>query len=127
MSRLDEAIAQLRGQGPGGETAAQLLALRAAPGAVEIWEELSRVLPDHTYLSDLRVADGSVSISGFSGDAAHLIRLLDQSVLFTGAHLTGAITPDKTEHKDRFSLAFRLRGAQKPSERPTTDLARSGP
>jgi len=127
MTRLEEAIAQLRGQGAGGEPAAQLLALRAAPGAVEVWEELSRVLPDHTYLSELRVADGSVSISGFSGDAAHLIRLLDQSALFTGAHLTGAITPDKVEHKDHFSLAFRLRGSQRPSERPSTAVARSDP
>ena len=127
MSRLDEAIAALRGQGVGGETAAQLVALRAAPGVVEVWEELSRVLPDHTYLGELRVADGGVSISGFSADAAHLIRLLDQSALFTGAHLAGAITPDKTEHKDRFSLAFRVRGAQKPSERPSPTVARSDP
>ena len=85
------------------------------------------MLPDHTYLSELRVADGSVSATGFSGDAAQLIRLLDQSALFTGAHLTGAITPDKAEHKDHFSLAFRIRGAQKPSERSGTALARSDP
>src|SRR5262249_27972140 len=58
MSRLEEAIAEVRGQGAGGEPAAQLLALRAAPGVVEVWEELSRVLPDHTYLSELRLADG---------------------------------------------------------------------
>jgi len=126
MSRLGEGIAQVRGQGAGGEPAAQLLALRSGPGVVQVWEELSRVLPDHTFLSELRVADGSVSISGFSGDAAHLIRLLDQSPLFTGAHLTGAITPDSGEHKDHFSLAFRLRGTQRPLERGTA-VARSDP
>lgn len=126
MSRLGEAIAQVRGQGAGGKPAAQLLALRATPGVVEVWEELSRLLPDHTYLSEVRVADGGVSLSGFSGDAAHLVRLLDHSPLFTGAHLTGPITPDKAEHKDHFSLAFRLRGTQRPSERGTT-LARSDP
>jgi general secretion pathway protein L len=127
MSRLGEAIAQVRGQGAGGNPAAQLLALRATPAVVQVWEELSRVLPDHTYLSELRIADGSVSISGLSGDAAHLIRLLEQSPLFTGAHLTGAITPDNTEHKDHFSLAFRLRGTQKPSGRPGMALARGEP
>jgi general secretion pathway protein L len=127
MSRLDAAIAELRGQGSGGQGAAQLLTLRAAPGAVEVWEELSRLLPDHTYLSELRLADGGVAISGFSADAAHLIRLLDQSPLFTGAHLTGAITPDKAEHKERFSLAFHLRGMQRPGERPGTAVARSDP
>jgi general secretion pathway protein L len=126
MSRLGEGIAQVRGQDAGGEPAAQLLALRSGPGVVQVWEELSRVLPDHTFLSELRVADGSVSISGFSGDAAHLIRLLDQSPLFTGAHLTGAITPDSGEHKDHFSLAFRLRGTQRPLERGTA-VARSDP
>ena len=126
MNRLAEAIEQVRGQGAGGEPAAQLLALRAAPGVVHVWEELSRILPDHTYLSELRVADGSISITGFSGDAAHLIRLLDQSPLFAGAHLTGAITPDSAEHKDHFSLAFRLRGAHRPTERGTA-VARSDP
>jgi general secretion pathway protein L len=126
MSRLGEAIAEVRSQGAGGDPAARLLALRAVPNVAQVWEELSRVLPDHTYLSELRVADGSVSMSGFSGDAAHLIRLLDQSPLFTGAHLTGAITPDSGEHKDHFSLAFRLRGTQRPSERGTA-VARSDP
>lgn len=126
MNRLGEAIEQVRGQGAGGAPAAQLLALRAIPGVVQVWEELSRVLPDHTYLNELRVTDGSVSISGYSADAAHLIRLLDQSPLFTGSHLAGAITPDSGEHKDHFSLAFRLRGAQRPSERGTA-VARSDP
>jgi general secretion pathway protein L len=126
MSRLGGAIAQVRGEGAGGVPAAQLLALHAVPGVVEVWEELSRILPDHTYVSELRVADGNVSISGFSGDAAHLVRLLDQSPLFTGAHLTGAITPDSGEHKDHFGLAFRLRGTQRPSERGTA-VARSDP
>jgi len=127
MNHLDEALAQFRGQGVGGETAAQLVALRAAPGMVQVWEELSRVLPDHTYLSELRVAAGNASISGFSGDGAHLIRLFDQSALFAGARLAGAITPDKTEHKDRFSLTFRLRGAQKTADGPSPVAAWSQP
>lgn len=128
VTRIADAVFELRSQGSAGsDPAAQLLAIKAGPGVLEVWDELSRRLPDHTYLSELRVADGNVTIAGFSADAAHLVRLLDQSALFTAARLTGPITPDKAESKDRFTLAFRLRGTPAPPERPGTAVARSEP
>jgi len=75
----------------------------------------------------LRVVDGAVTISGYSTDAANLVRLLDQSAMFTAARLTGPITPDKVEHKDRFTLAFRLRDGRRHPTRPGTAVARSDP
>ncbi|WP_024516254.1 PilN domain-containing protein [Bradyrhizobium sp. Tv2a-2] len=121
-ARVERAISELReqaGAGLGGSRAARLSALKAGPGVLDVWEELSRVLPEHTFLSELRIADGEISITGFSADAAHLVRLVEQSRLFTAAHLTGAITPDLTERKDRFSLAFRVRGTQVHEPRGT--------
>jgi general secretion pathway protein L len=92
--------------------AARLYAMKADPGVLDIWNELSRVLPDHTFLTETRIADGKVTLSGFSADAARLIRTIDQSPLFTGATLAAAITPDAKEHKDRFSIGFRVRVAR---------------
>ncbi len=127
-TRLTDAIADLRGQGNGAnDPVAQLLAIKAGPKMLEVWDELSRLLPDHTYLSELRVVDGAVTISGYSTDAANLVRLLDQSAMFTAARLTGPITPDKVEHKDRFTLAFRLRDGRRHPTRPGTAVARSDP
>jgi general secretion pathway protein L len=102
----------------------RLLALKADVSVLEVWDEVSRVLPDHTFLTEARMADGNVTVSGFSADAARLVRTIDQSPLFFGAALTAAITPDATERKDRFSISFKIRSAR--SARPASN-ARSTP
>jgi general secretion pathway protein L len=94
----------------GTDPAGRLLAMKSEVGVLEVWDELSRILPDHTFLTESRMADGKLTVSGFSADAAKLVRIIDQSPLFSGAALTAAITPDATEHKERFSLSFKLRG-----------------
>jgi general secretion pathway protein L len=104
----------------GMDPAARLFAMKAEVGILAVWDELSRILPDHTFLTETRIADGTVTLSGFSADAAGLVRIIDQSPLFSGATLTSAITPDANERKDRFSLVFKLRGA-----RTTRPLAKS--
>ena len=85
---------------------------------LEVWDELSRILPDHTFLTESRIADGKVTLSGFSADAARLVRIIDQSPLFSGAALTAAITPDANEHKDRFSISFKVRGGTSGLQAP---------
>ena len=59
----------------------------------------------------------AASSMGFSADAARLVRIIDQSPLFSGATLTSAITPDANERKDRFSIVFKLRGARAATAR----------
>ena len=58
------------------------------------------------------MADGKVTVSGFSTDAARLVSTIDASSLFSGAALMSAITPDATEHKDRFTVSFKVRGGR---------------
>ncbi len=98
---------QLGQQGAGSPV--HLLALKAVPGIVPAWDELSRVIPDHTFLTEVRIAAGTVTLSGVSSDAARLVRILDGSRLFTGATLVGSITPDATERRDRFRMSVKLR------------------
>lgn len=88
----------------------RLIAMKSSGGVLAIWDELSRVLPDDTFLTELRIADGKVVVAGLSGDAARLVRIVDRSPLFSGAFLDSAITPDATEHKERFRMGIRLRG-----------------
>jgi len=121
-SAIENSLAEARqgaqngrdGIGPVG----RLLALKADISVLEVWDELSRVLPDHTFLTELRMADGKVTVSGFSTDAARLVRTIDQSPMFFGAALTAAITPDATERKDRFSITFKVRSGR--STRPAS-------
>jgi len=113
---LETAVVEARLSAQSGrdglDPAARLFAMKAETGILAVWDELSRILPEHTFLTETRIADGTVTVSGFSADAARLVRIIDQSVLFSGATLTSAITPDANERKDRFSIVFKLRGAR---------------
>lgn len=113
---LEAAVGEARQAAQNGrdglDPAARLFAMKAGTGTLAVWDELSRILPEHTFLTETRIADGAVAISGFSADAARLVRVIDQSPLFSGAALTSAITPDANERKDRFSMVFKLRGAR---------------
>ena len=113
---LETALVEARQSAQSGrdglDPAARLFAMKAETGILAVWDELSRILPDHTFLTETRIADGTVTVSGFSADAARLVRIIDQSPLFSGATLTSAITPDANERKDRFSIVFKLRGAR---------------
>jgi general secretion pathway protein L len=118
---LETAVLEARQSAQSGrdglDPAARLFAMKAETGILAAWDELSRILPDHTFLTETRIADGTVTLSGFSADAAGLVRIIDQSPLFSGATLTSAITPDANERKDRFSIVFKLRGARAATAR----------
>jgi general secretion pathway protein L len=114
-STIETALGEAREKALGGnghgnfDQTAQLFAMKGNASILEIWNELSRILPDHTFLTEARFVNSDVAISGLSADAARLVRLIDDSPLFSGATLAAGITPDATEHKDRFSIKFRVR------------------
>lgn len=114
---IETSLAEARQGAQNGrdDPAGRLLAMKANVSVLEAWDELSRILPDHTFLTEARMADGRLTVSGFSADAAKLVRIVDQSPMFSGAALTAAITPDATEHKERFSLAFKVREVRRAS------------
>src|SRR5262245_34139073 len=91
----------------------RIRALRNEPGLVDLWEETTRILPAHTWLSELRLSEApdgrQVVMSGFSTAAASLVRLLDGSQVFAEAALVGPITVDPTEGKERFIIQAKLK------------------
>ena len=120
-AELLEAKASVQGGKSRFSQLTRLYALKADGGFLAVWDELSRILPDDTFLTELRMNQGPITISGYSSQAAHLVRIVDQSPMFSGATLVSAILPDATEGKDRFSIKFRLRNG--PMARPD-ELAR---
>lgn len=82
-----ERRAELKGKSGGAVAAIEALNAKkaASPSAVMTIEELSRILPDDVYLTELRIENGRVQISGAAKDAAALIPLLEQSHEFTHA------------------------------------------
>ena len=81
------------------------------PPRVEILDELTKILPDTAYLTELAIDDGRLDLAGLAASAASITTVLEQSPLFVDAALTAPVTLDPTENKDRFSIRVRLRPA----------------
>ncbi|HEX2652296.1 MAG TPA: PilN domain-containing protein [Xanthobacteraceae bacterium] len=94
---------------------------RNAPGLLDVWEEATRVLPSHSWLTDLQILEATdrqpqqITMTGLSAAAASLVGLIDQSPLFTDTTLTAPIAVDQAEGRERFSLQAKIK-AQRPPE-----------
>jgi general secretion pathway protein L len=78
------------------------------PTNVEIIDELSRRLPDNTYLEKLAIEDDHVLLIGLSSEASALVPRLEGSPLWKSPALTGALQPDPRTRRDRFTLTAEL-------------------
>lgn len=78
------------------------------PLQVVVIEELTRVLPDHTFLSELRVKGADINITGSSASASSLVGRLESSPLFQTPKFRSSVTQDPRSGLERFSLSFNL-------------------
>jgi general secretion pathway protein L len=72
------------------------------PPAVMILEILSRLLPEHTYVTELRLEADKLRLVGITKDAPSLIALLEQSGCFTRATFFAPTT--RSEMGERFHI-----------------------
>ena len=79
-----------------------------APKPVLFIEELTRALPDHTWLFHLQQDGTRLRLSGYTSDASSLIRLVDALPMFTGPKFGSPVTHDPRREKDRFNLVVEL-------------------
>jgi general secretion pathway protein L len=109
-SAHDEArsVARMRSSLEDAAAAANFLAVEKArqPSAVLLLNELSRLLPDDTWLERLNFTRGEVTMSGQSGQAAKLVEILQSSQLLRDPALSGPIQPDVRTKKDRFNITL---------------------
>jgi general secretion pathway protein L len=71
-------------------------------------EELTRLLPDTVWLSELRIDGDTVELSGFAPAAALLVRALERSAMFGDPALAGPVTFDPRENKERFTIRAKI-------------------
>ncbi|MCS3729700.1 PilN domain-containing protein [Bradyrhizobium betae] len=110
--RIAERRAIARGSqgGPGG-SAIELLARRkqTMPSAVMVLEELSGILPDHTYATELRIEGDKLQITGLTHDAPSLIEILERSPHFASAGFFAPTTRAANESGERFHIETRIK------------------
>jgi len=78
------------------------------PTTLELIEELSRRVPNHTYLEKLSITGDRLLIAGFSPEASALVANLEGSALLKSPALSGPLQPDPRAGMDRFSITAEL-------------------
>ena len=95
--------------------------------ALAIIEEVTRLLPDNTWVTQLEVkAAGKireVTITGEAPSSSKLIEVLEQSALMKNAAPRGTVVRGATPNTERFVIAAELRTRPTPDTRPVAETA----
>ncbi len=102
-AKLRETIAELAG---GAEFLVKRR--RTSPGIVETLDALTRLLPDDTWLQQLRINGDEVRLTGFSAAASSLIGLIEGSEHFTAVRFRSSVTRDARTKAERFTISAKI-------------------
>jgi general secretion pathway protein L len=102
-------VAMRAGDAPGDAALAALERRKhETPSSVIVLEVLSQILPDHTYVTELRINGDKMQVVGVTRDAPSLIRLIEQSSQFTHATFFAPTTRSPTDPGERFHIEARI-------------------
>jgi general secretion pathway protein L len=73
-----------------------------------VWEEISRRFPDGSWLTDLSIDRGILTISGFAQSAAGLIGPLEESALFSEPSFTSPIVRVPGQTGEHFEMRLKV-------------------
>lgn len=116
LAEAQREVAELRGLiAARDRKIAQIGAVRqekqAAVPVVSILEEMSRAIPDSTWLTEVTVNGDRVSFAGFSASAATLIPLLEASPLFSQPSFMEPVVRAGDQQGERFSISMQVEAA----------------
>jgi general secretion pathway protein L len=93
------------------EAASFMLEQRASQlQTVKVLAEVTRILPDDTFLDRLMIGQGNVQMQGKSANAQRLIELVNESTLLADASFRGPTRLDTRSQKEIFDLTAKVVG-----------------
>lgn len=83
---------------------------RRAPSFVAVLNDVTRTLPDGTWITEFDLTGNHIRIDGYSHAASDLIAAFDRSGRFTNAQFAAPVTQGAPGGVERFDLTFQLAG-----------------
>lgn len=96
-----------------------LLKKQSAPPLVVLLNELSRLLPDDTWVQQLSIKGNELQIQGETGFSSSLIALFEHTSLLRGASFRSPLTKGDLPGSERFHLAAEIITVPTPEEATT--------
>jgi general secretion pathway protein L len=98
--RIDQATTQL----------AFLYKQKRAPLFVAVLNDVTRTLPDGTWITEFSLSGNKIRIEGYSHAASDLIGVFDRSGRFANAQFAAPVTQGTSAGIERFDLTFEIAG-----------------
>jgi general secretion pathway protein L len=80
----------------------------SSPGVTALMDELSRRIPDNTWINQLTVREDRLTLTGFSAAPFDLIGILERSNLLAEVQFNAPVLPDAQTGLDRVNLIARV-------------------
>jgi general secretion pathway protein L len=81
---------------------------RERPISLAVLDEVTRRVPDGSWLLRFIVKDGDLRIIGFAEEPSRLVRSLEESPMFSGVRFAAPVTRDPRLEMDRFNLTAQV-------------------
>jgi general secretion pathway protein L len=81
---------------------------RAAPTALAILDELSRITPDDTWLSQFSLSGRELTLRGESVAATRLIGVYENSPMYGNVRFRAQVTQNRLTNRERFDIAAEI-------------------
>jgi general secretion pathway protein L len=78
---------------------------RSTPTATELLQEVTRILPDNTWVLKFAWRNDKLILSGYSSKPSSLIGLLEESALLSEVRFTSPVTLDQKVGLERFNIS----------------------